>query len=104
MLGSVFQYFAEITGEKVTAAQARAVARGVYPHPKIPVGYVRGENGVLVDPDDVAGLSDALVRLLGDRPAAERLGAGARRTGEEWVVTPQEYAARVEELIRLVLR
>ena len=48
MLGSVFQYFAEITGEKVTAAQARAVARGVYPHPRIPVGYVRGENGVLV--------------------------------------------------------
>ncbi len=48
MLGSVFQYFAEITGEKVAAAQARAVARGVYPHPKILVGYVRGENGVLV--------------------------------------------------------
>jgi DNA invertase Pin-like site-specific DNA recombinase len=48
MLGSVFQYFAEITGEKVTAAQARAVARGVYPHPRVPVGYVRGENGVLV--------------------------------------------------------
>ena len=43
MLGSVFQYFAEITGEKVAAAQARAVARGVYPHPRIPVGYVRGE-------------------------------------------------------------
>ena len=36
MLGSVFQYFAEITGEKVTAAQARAVARGVLPHPRIP--------------------------------------------------------------------
>ena len=48
MLGSVFQYFAEITGEKVTAAQTRAVARGVYPHPKVPVGYVRGEDGVLV--------------------------------------------------------
>ena len=48
MLGSVFQYFAEITGEKVTAARARAVARGVYPPPRIPVGYVRGENGVLV--------------------------------------------------------
>ena len=48
MLGSVFQYFAEITGEKVAAAQARAVARGVYPHPRIPVGYVRGEDGVLV--------------------------------------------------------
>jgi len=48
MLGSVFQHFAEITGEKVTAAQARAVARGVYPHPKVPVGYARGEDGVLV--------------------------------------------------------
>jgi DNA invertase Pin-like site-specific DNA recombinase len=48
MLGSVFQYFAEITGEKVTAAQARAVARDVYPHPRVPVGYVRGEDGVLV--------------------------------------------------------
>jgi Resolvase, N terminal domain/Recombinase zinc beta ribbon domain/Recombinase len=48
MLGSVFQYFAEITGEKVTAAQARAVARGVYPHPRIPVGYMRGQDGVLV--------------------------------------------------------
>ena len=24
------------------------MARGVYPHPRIPVGYVRGENGVLV--------------------------------------------------------
>ena len=31
MMGAVFQYFAEVTGEKVTAAQARAVARGVYP-------------------------------------------------------------------------
>jgi site-specific DNA recombinase len=48
MLGSVFQYCAEIMGEKVTAAQARAVARGIYPHPRIPVGYVRGEDGVLV--------------------------------------------------------
>ncbi|MBV9365825.1 MAG: recombinase zinc beta ribbon domain-containing protein, partial [Solirubrobacterales bacterium] len=51
MLGSVFQYFAEITGEKVTVAQARAVARAVYPHPKVPVGYVRGEDGgLVVDP------------------------------------------------------
>jgi hypothetical protein len=32
MMGAVFQYFAEVTGEKVTAAQARAVARGVLPN------------------------------------------------------------------------
>ena len=48
MMGAVFQYFAEVTGEKVTAAQARAVARGVLPNSRIVPGYVRGEDGVLV--------------------------------------------------------
>jgi hypothetical protein len=63
MLGSVFQYFAEITGEKVTAAQARAVGRGVYPHPKVPVGYVRGENGVLaVEPAPASVVVQAFKR------------------------------------------
>ena len=48
MMGAVFQYFAEVTGEKVTAAQARAVARGVLPNSRIVPGYVRGEDSVLV--------------------------------------------------------
>ena len=48
MMGAVFQYFAEVTGEKVTAAQARAVARGVLPNSRIVPGYRRGEDGVLV--------------------------------------------------------
>ena len=38
MMGAVFQYFAEVTGEKVTAAQARAVARGVLPNSRIVPG------------------------------------------------------------------
>ena len=67
-LGSVFQYFAEITGEKVTAAQARAVARGVYPHPRIPVGYVRGQNGVLVV-EPAAAKVVVLVGCLAHRPS-----------------------------------
>jgi len=62
-----------------------------------------GENGVLVEPDDADGLAAALVRLLGDRAEAERLGAAARRAGEAWVVPPEEYAARVEALVRGVL-
>jgi glycosyltransferase involved in cell wall biosynthesis len=62
-----------------------------------------GENGLLVDPDDVQGLADALVRILSDRAEAERLGAGARRTGEEWGVTPREYGAKLEALIGRVL-
>ena len=59
-----------------------------------------GENGLLVDPDDHEALAEALVRVLGDRATAERLGAGARRTGQEWSVTPEQHAARVEALVR----
>jgi len=58
-----------------------------------------GENGFLVDPDDAQQLADALVRILSDRDLAERLGAGARRTGEEWGVTPAEYAEKVRTLV-----
>ena len=62
-----------------------------------------GENGLLVDPDDVTALADALVRILGDRAVAERLGAAARRTGEDWGVTPAQYAAKVASLVDGVL-
>lgn len=62
-----------------------------------------GENGLLVDPDDAGALAEALVRLLSDRPLAEKYGAAARRTGEEWGVTPAEYAAKVRALVDGVL-
>ena len=56
-------------------------------------------NGLLVDPDDPDELARALVRILSDRALAERYGAAARRTGEEWGVTPAEYAAKVRALV-----
>jgi glycosyltransferase involved in cell wall biosynthesis len=62
-----------------------------------------GGNGLLVDPDDAEALAAALVRILGDRETAERLGAAARRTGEEWGITPAEYAAKVRALVDTVL-
>jgi glycosyltransferase involved in cell wall biosynthesis len=62
-----------------------------------------GENGLLVDPDDAGMLADALVRILSDQPLASRLGSAARRTGEEWGVTPAQYAAKVEALVRSVV-
>jgi glycosyltransferase involved in cell wall biosynthesis len=65
----------------------------------IPDVVADGENGFLVDPDDAQQLADALVRVLSDRELAERLGAGARRTGEEWGVTPAEYADKVRTLV-----
>ena len=48
MMGAAFQYYAEVTGEKVAAAQERVVARGVLPNSRITPGYVRGGDGVLV--------------------------------------------------------
>ncbi len=48
MMGAAFRYYAEVTGEKVAAAQERVVARGVLPNSRISPGYVRGEDGVLV--------------------------------------------------------
>ncbi len=57
-----------------------------------------GVNGLLVSSDDE--LAETLVRLLTDRPLAERLGAGARRSAERWLASPEDYAARVAELVR----
>jgi hypothetical protein len=48
MMGAAFQYYAEVTGEKLAAARERVVARGVLPNSRISPGYVRGEDGVLV--------------------------------------------------------
>ena len=62
-----------------------------------------GENGLLVDPDDPAALAAALVRVLGDRAEAERLGAGSRRTGEAWGVAPQRYGEQIAGLVQRVL-
>jgi glycosyltransferase involved in cell wall biosynthesis len=61
------------------------------------------ENGLLVDPDDADALAAALVRILGDKSRAARLGAAARSTGEEWGITPGEYAAKVRALVDAVL-
>jgi glycosyltransferase involved in cell wall biosynthesis len=58
-----------------------------------------GENGLLVPPRDPQALADALVRVLADRGLAERLGAGAKASANEWVATPDEYAARLESLV-----
>jgi len=83
------------------ACRGRAIVGG--DRAGIPDVVRDGENGLLVDPDYAGGLADALVRILSDRPLAERLGAEARRTGEEWGVTPSEYAAKVRALVDGVL-
>ena len=83
------------------ACRGRAIVGG--DRAGIPDVVHHEENGLLVDPDDVEGLAEALVRLLSDRQLAQTYGDAARRTGEEWGVTPAEYAAKVRALVDTVL-
>lgn len=79
------------------AARGRAIIGGN--RAGIPDVVDDGVNGFLVDPDDASRLADLLVRVLSDRALAQRLGTAARRTGEEWGVTPAEYADRLRTLV-----
>lgn len=58
-----------------------------------------GMSGLLVPPEDVTALADALVRVLSDRALAERLGAAAHAAVQPWLATPEEYARRIRELV-----
>jgi glycosyltransferase involved in cell wall biosynthesis len=62
-----------------------------------------GRNGVLVDPDDEAGLEQALRRLLGDPDLVERLAAGAGESADRWIVSPEEFARRQADAVERVL-
>ena len=84
------------------ASRGRAIVGGN--RAGIPDVVEHGVNGLLVDPDDPQELADALVRILSDRAYAERLGSAARRTGEEWAVTPAEYAEKLRTLIACASR
>ena len=65
----------------------------------IPDLVTDGENGLLVPPGDAQALADALVRVLGDRGLAERLGSSGRSGIEPWLATPEEYARQVRALV-----
>jgi site-specific DNA recombinase len=65
MLGAVAEYQRRTTGERAYEAQARAVARGVWPAP-VPPGYRRGEDGVLlVEPREAQAVADAFALRAG---------------------------------------
>jgi glycosyltransferase involved in cell wall biosynthesis len=58
-----------------------------------------GVNGILVEPRRPERLADALVRVLADRALAERLASAARPAAERWLATPEEFAARLLDLV-----
>jgi glycosyltransferase involved in cell wall biosynthesis len=58
-----------------------------------------GVSGLLVDPDDVDGIAEAIVRVLSDRALAERMGRAARERVEAFLFTPEEFAERTAVLV-----
>jgi len=70
----------------------------------IPDAVQDGSNGFLVDPGDIEGIADALVRLLSDRDRAERYGAQALEDSQPWRYTAAEYAENVAALVEHVSR
>ena len=70
----------------------------------IPDVVTDGETGLLVEPGDPAALADALVRVLADPELAGRFGQAAHRSAGTWAATPQEFAARMRELVERVTR
>ena len=68
----------------------------------IPEVIEDGHTGLLVPPQDPAALASAIIRLLGDRDGARRLGeAAAGRARDKYSLA--RVAARVDELYRDIL-
>ena len=77
---------ANACGKPVIAGRSGGVAEAV----------ADGSTGILVDPEDVAGIRDAMLTLLRDEGMAARLGAnGLARVREDF-----NWASRAEELKR----
>ncbi len=58
-----------------------------------------GKSGVLVDPNDVEGIAEAVTRLLTDRGEAEGMGQAARERANEFLFTPEQFAERTAALV-----
>jgi glycosyltransferase involved in cell wall biosynthesis len=63
----------------------------------IPDLVTDGVDGVLFEPDRAA--IAAALRVLDDHDELTRLAANARAAGERWLVSPDEYAERMRELV-----
>jgi glycosyltransferase involved in cell wall biosynthesis len=62
-----------------------------------------GVEGLLVHPEDVAGLADAVQRVLSDRVLAERLGAAAQARFAAWNQSAEDFAVQTRKLVEAAL-
>jgi glycosyltransferase involved in cell wall biosynthesis len=62
-----------------------------------------GSSGLIVPPEDPDALADAIITCLEDRSLLARLAAGAKASARPWLQTPEEFAARMRELVARTL-
>lgn len=68
----------------------------------IPDVVTDGVEGLLVPPGDADALAEALLRVLRDHQLARGLAAGAAAAASRFLVTPEEFAARLRRLVEAV--
>jgi site-specific DNA recombinase len=97
MLGAVAEYHRRSTRERTREAQRRAVARGVAPYAHIPLGYVKGADGVYVpDPATSVTVREAFERRArGDTVAAVREFLRDRGIRRSYAAVEQMLRSRV---------
>jgi glycogen(starch) synthase len=69
----------------------------------IPDKVQDGVNGYLVEPKDVAGLTEAIARLVADEPGRQAFGVQSRARVEQWFSwdkIARETTALYEDLLR----
>jgi glycosyltransferase involved in cell wall biosynthesis len=69
----------------------------------IPDIVEHGVSGLIVPPEDPGALADAVIRCLEDSVLLARLGAGAKASAQPWLQTPEEFAARMRDLVARTL-
>lgn len=60
---------------------------------------VNGENGVLIEPNDISAISDQVIRLSGDSEMRRRLGVAGRKT-VTWNFTAEQMVERQYDLYK----
>ena len=94
-------YPSRYEGYGLPLTEAMAVGCPVIASSATALPEVVGDAGLLVDPDDVAGWTDAMLRLLDDGTLRARLiAAGRERTRD---LTPNETARRLVAAYRLAI-
>ncbi len=87
-----------------TVLEALAMAKPVVSSKVGPIPEIMedGREGILIDsPDDVASLTDAILKALKDKELARRMGEAGRRLMEKF--TPESHATQMEEIYNRVI-